>query len=420
MGDFIEFLYSRFLLSNGVSIDTRTMEKGNLFFAISGPNFNANKFAEQAIEKGATYVVVDEEEYVTSDKTILAKDALVALQELAKFHRSRFKRPVLALTGSNGKTTTKELIVKVLSEKYIVHSTKGNYNNHIGVPLTLLHIHPQVEITVVEMGANHVGEIALLSEMADPTHGLITNIGHAHTEGFGGFEGVIRGKSELFDYLKRKGREVLVNMNDPVLANMTKRFDHPYLYPETDVNLVSASPYVTFSLEKEKVETNIVGGYNFDNIAAAVKVGRLFDVPCKNIAKAISSYVPSDARSQVIKKGSLTIILDAYNANPDSMKAALDSLSKMEGRKIAILGDMNELENSDEEHKKLIEFARKLGLEILTTGEKIKISSQSSDYFASKEDLVSHLDTQKFPDSVVLLKASRSIKLETLVENLHS
>jgi len=420
MGDFIEFLYARFLQSDGVSIDTRTLEKGNLFFAISGPNFNANKFARQAIEKGAAYVVVDEEEYVTSDKIILAEDALVAMQELARFHRSRFKRPVLALTGSNGKTTTKELIAKVLSEKYIVHSTKGNYNNHIGVPLTLLHIHPQVEIAVIEMGANHVGEIAMLSELADPTHGFITNIGHAHTEGFGGFEGVIRGKSELFDYLRKNDREVLINMNDPVLSNMAKRFDRPHLYPDADVKLIETSPYVKFSLEKEEVETSLAGEYNFDNIAAAVKVGRLFDVPDDRIARTISSYVPADARSQIITKGSLTIILDAYNANPDSMKAALDSLSKMKGRKIAILGDMNELENSDEAHKELIEFARELGLEILTTGEKIRIGNPSSGHFESKEDLVSHLEMQKFSDSVVLLKASRSIKLETLVENLHS
>lgn len=420
MGDFIEFLYSRFLLSNGVSIDTRTIEEGNLFFAISGPNFDANKFAQQAIEKGAAYAVVDDEAYDVGDKTILVDDALLALQELAKFHRSRFKRPVLAITGSNGKTTTKELAAKVLSEKYIVHATKGNYNNHIGVPLTLLHIHPQVEIAIVEIGANHVGEIAMLCELAAPTHGLITNIGHAHTEGFGGFEGVIRGKSELFDYLRKNDGEVLINMNDTVLSNMAKRFTNPHCYPDEDISLISAAPYVKCSFSSEEMQTSIVGGYNFDNIAAAAKVGRLFDVDDESIAKAVSSYVPENARSQIITKGSLTIILDAYNANPDSMKAALESLSKMDGRKMAILGDMNELENSDKEHLKLIDFAKELDLKILTVGEKIKVGNPTSSHYETKIDLISYLDTQKFFDSVVLLKASRSIKLETLVENLRS
>ena len=418
MGDFIEFLYSRFLLSNGVSIDTRTIEEGNLFFAISGPNFDANKFAQEAIDKGAAYAVVDDEAYNISEKTILADVALLALQELAKFHRSRFKRPVLAITGSNGKTTTKELVAEVLSEKYIVHATEGNYNNHIGVPLTLLHIHPQVEIAIVEMGANHVGEIAMLCELASPTHGLITNIGHAHTEGFGGFEGVIRGKSELFDYLKKTDGEVLINMNDPVLSNMAKRFANPRCYPDKDLTLTDASPYVRCSLGKEELKTQLVGGYNFDNIAAAIKVGRLFDVDDGSVGRAISSYVPENARSQIFTKGSLTIILDAYNANPDSMKAALENLSKMDGRKVAILGDMNELDEPDQEHRQIIDFAKSLDVEILTTGQKIKTSNPTSSHYETKADLSNYLDAQKFPDSVVLLKASRSIKLETLVENL--
>lgn len=419
MGDFIEFLYSRFLLSNGISIDTRTIEEGNLFFAISGPNFDANTFAEQALEKGASYAVVDDEQYVTSEKVILAEDCLKALQELAKFHRLRFKRPVLAITGSNGKTTTKELITQVLSQKYIVHATKGNYNNHIGVPLTILHIHPQVEIAIIEMGANHVGEIGALCELAKPTHGLITNIGHAHTEGFGGFEGVIRGKSELFDFLKKNNGHVFINMDDAVLSNMAKRFEDPIKYPEADIELKESNPMVEFAINNQAVLTNLIGAYNFQNIASAVSVGRHFDLSDSEIATAIANYSPNNARSEVIKKGSLTIILDAYNANPDSMKAALDSLSTMEGRKVAILGDMNELENSDQEHRDIVSYAKDLSIELITIGEKIGIAD-AENHFDSKEDLETYLKTQNFSDSVVLLKASRSIKLETTLETLQS
>lgn len=419
MKDFIEFLYSRFLLSDGVSIDTRTLEKGNLFFAISGPNFNANKFAADALDKGASYAVVDDPDFVLDDRTILAEDSLQALQNLSKFHRSRFKRPVLGITGSNGKTTSKELITQVLAEKYIVHATKGNYNNHIGVPLSLLDIHPQVEIAIIEMGANHVGEIAFLADHAAPTYGLITNIGRAHTETFGGIEGVIRGKSELFDYLRKTEGIPLINMNDRVLANMSKRFSNAVHYPEADVKLIEGNPTTTVEIGGALLETNLVGDYNFENIAAAIAVGRLFDVPEEKIKRAIASYVPKNARSQSIKKGSLTIILDAYNANPDSMRGALESLGKMEGRKAAILGDMNELENPLEDHQEVLDFAESLQIDqLLTVGEKIGQARHSGKHFKRKEDLVAYLETQNFSNATVLLKASRSVKLETIVENL--
>lgn len=418
MGDFIEFLYSRFLLSDGVSIDTRTLEQGNLFFAISGPNFNANKFAMQALEQGASYAVVDDEEYVTDERIILTNDSLVALQELAKFHRSRFNRPVIGITGSNGKTTTKELIAGVLEKKYIVHATKGNYNNHIGVPLTLLHIHPQVEIAIIEMGANHVGEIAGLCEIARPTHGLITNIGHAHTEGFGGFEGVIRGKSELFDFLRKNEGIPLINMNDRVLSNMAKRFTEPVCFPEENVKLISASPKLTVEIDQVESKTDLIGAYNFDNIAAAIALGHIFEVPDRSIREAIASYTPENARSQVIEKDSLTIVLDAYNANPDSMTAALQSLAAMSGRKVAILGDMNELENSEEKHTEIVLLANELGIEVLTVGEKMGLANSEGTHFDKKEDLVGFLSDKKYTDTVVLLKASRSIKLETITENL--
>ncbi|MEP1034611.1 UDP-N-acetylmuramoyl-tripeptide--D-alanyl-D-alanine ligase [Ekhidna sp.] len=419
MGDFIEFLYSRFLLSDGVSIDTRTIEPNNLFFAISGPNFNANVFAEEALNKGAAYAVVDDEEYVTNERIIFAQDALKALQELATFHRNRFKRPVLAITGSNGKTTTKELINRVLSEKYIVYSTKGNYNNHIGVPLTLLHIHPQVEIAIIEMGANHVGEIENYCEMARPSHGLITNIGRAHTQTFGGIEGVIRGKSELFDFIRRTRGIAFINKDDSVLLNMSKRFESPVLFPPKDLRLTSAQPYVTISLNGSDQETRIVGRYNYNNIAAAVSVGKYFEVPDENILSAIASYESDNSRSQIIKKGTVTVILDAYNANPDSMKVALENLAEQRGPKLAILGDMNEVENSDDQHAELLEYARKLGLtNVLTVGEKIGKVANPNHHFKSKEALEERIKKMDLTSSTVLLKASRSIKLESILKSI--
>ncbi|MEQ8629058.1 UDP-N-acetylmuramoyl-tripeptide--D-alanyl-D-alanine ligase [Ekhidna sp.] len=419
MGDFIEFLYSRFLLSDGVSIDTRTIEKDNLFFAISGPNFNANKFAEEALEKGASYAVVDDEQYVTDDRIILAEDGLMALQDLAKFHRTRFKRPVLGITGSNGKTTTKELITRVLSEKYIVHATKGNYNNHIGVPLTLLHIHPQVEIAIIEMGANHIGEIASYCDIAKPTHGLITNIGRAHTETFGGIEGVIRGKSELFDFIRKNAGTAFINKNDSVLSNMAKRFEEPVEFPQKDFKLISSSPSIKVQLGAKERKTNVVGRYNFNNMAAAVAVGRFFEVTDEDILNAIAAYEPDNARSQIIKKGTTTIILDAYNANPDSMKVALENLAEQGKKAVAILGDMNELEDSNSQHMEVLTFAKKVGInQVMTVGQKFGWVADPQFHFKTKEDLEQHLKSLDFKNSTVLLKASRSVKLETILKSI--
>lgn len=414
----IEFLYSRFLLSDGVSIDTRTLEPGNLFFAISGPNFDANQFAEEALRKGAPYAVVDDERYANDDRMICVENCLETLQDLALFHRERFKRPVLAITGSNGKTTTKELVARVLGEKYIVHATKGNYNNHIGVPLTLLHIHPQVEIAIIEMGANHIGEIASYCEMARPTHGLITNIGQAHTETFGGIAGVIRGKSELFDFLRKTDGQVFINDNDSVLSNMSKRFHDPIQYPTKDFKMHASSPTLTVSLDGNKYVTQMVGRYNYVNMAAAVAVGKHFNVPENAILSAIESYRPDNARSQVIRNGSTTIILDAYNANPDSMQAALENLAEFGGETVAILGDMNEVENSDQAHEKILEIAKKLQIgQVLTIGDKMGQVSREM-HFSSKESLENKLKSMDLSGKTVLLKASRSIKLESILKTI--
>lgn len=416
MTSFIEFLYSRFLLSDGVSIDTRTIKEGNLYFALKGPNFNANKYAAQALELGAAYSVVDEEEYVTDERIILAEDAQKALQDLATFHRSRFKRPVFGLTGSNGKTTTKELINRVLSTKYITHATNGNLNNHLGVPLTLLHIHPQVEIAIIEMGANHVGDIAELCGYANPTHGLITNIGEAHTELFGGIEGVLRGKSELFDHIRQTQGKAFVNTDDFRLENMAKRFTDPVLFPAVDLKLIDANPYLMIKLGDKEVQTNLVGRYNYGNIAAAVAVGREFGVGDDQILEAIASYIPENQRSQIIKKGSVTIINDCYNANPTSMKAALDNLESMTGKKAVILGEMKELQDAVDKHLDVGRWIKKAGFDqVILVGRHMIAAEQLLEnvyWFETVEAARPFLEKRSFKDHTVLIKGSRSGKLD--------
>lgn len=425
--NFVEFLYSRFLLSNGVSTDTRTVEEGNLFFALKGPNFNANAYAEEALKKGASYAVIDDVVYKKGDRYILASDGLQALQELARFHRSRFKRKVLGLTGSNGKTTTKELINAVLSQKYITHATTGNLNNHIGVPLTVLHIHPQVEVAIIEMGANKLGDIKELCDIADPNHALITNIGKAHLEGFGSIEGVLRGKSELFDHIRKNGGTVFINSRQPMLKNMQKRFETPITFPEADdtysIKFLGADPYVIFQAgDRPPVTTQLIGSYNFDNIAAALAVGQHFGVPIEKAEAAIAGYQPKNNRSQIVTKGSNTIIMDAYNANPDSMKVAIDNLKAMKAaNKMVILGDMLELgAESETEHQAIGKQLNEAGVgSILLCGPKMKGAHQASagsKYFESRDQLIDYLKNNPPGDNTILLKASRGMGIEKVLD----
>lgn len=345
----IESLYTVYKQSTGVSTDTRKIEKGNLFFALKGPNFNANSFAAKALDMGASAVVIDEEEFAVAGdaRYVLVDDVLVALQQLANHHRKQLDIPFLAITGSNGKTTTKELINAVLAKKYKTYATVGNLNNHIGVPLTLLAMDETTEIGIVEMGANKIGDIAALCEIAEPTHGLITNIGRAHLEGFGGFEGVLRAKTELYQFLISHKGKIFVNSQNQVLANMIKRMDDPITYPSKGdfyhCELVAANPFVTFKLAKGSIhETKMLGGYNFENIATALTVGVFFGVEENIAATAICAYTPGNMRSQLIEKRSNLIVLDAYNANPSSMEQAIRTFGKMTGKphKMVILGDM--------------------------------------------------------------------------------
>lgn len=420
MANLMESLYSKFLESTGVSTDTRSIQSGNMFFALTGPNFNGNKYAAPAIENGAKYAVIDDPSFANHPHTILVENTLRALQDLANYHRKHLTGKVFALTGSNGKTTTKELLVRVLEKKYSTIGTKGNLNNHIGVPLTLLSIPVDTEMAVIEMGANKVGDIAELCAIAEPEYGLITNIGEAHTEGFGGIEGVIRGKSELFDHLRKSGSTPFINLQDRVLNNMVKRFENPECYPAKDVKLNSADPYITFSMGSREVSTQLIGAYNFQNIAAAIAVGRYFNVDDQLIAAAISGYVPENQRSQVIKKGDLTIIMDAYNANPTSMQAALESFTRLSGPKHVILGDMKELEHSDKRHK---EFGTELNGfnfdSVYLVGPEMKHASgevPKSQWFENVATALKHLASNPIIEGNLLIKGSRSMHMEKVLE----
>ena len=423
----IESLYQLFLKSPNVSTDTRKIEAGSIFFALKGPSFNANAFAEEALAKGASYAVIDEPAYDKSEKTRLVKDTLVALQELAKYHRSQLSIPIIGLTGSNGKTTSKELLNAVLSKKFRTLATKGNLNNHIGVPLTILEIDKTIEVAIIEMGANHLGEIALLSSIATPTHGFITNIGKAHIGTFGGFENIIRGKSELYQHLITAEGIVFINSQNPILANMAKRFKSPVFYPAKGdyyrCELVEADPFVKIKAENGAViSTQITGGYNFENMAAALCIGKYFGVAETDANQAISEYVPGNMRSQIVRKGTNTIILDAYNANPSSMQAAIENLASMNAeKKVAIVGDMFELEEEAEgEHRSLGNLLKEKNFEaVYLCGKLSRFAKEEfplSNYFEKKELLIEELKKNPIQQATVLIKASRGIGLETVLE----
>ena len=425
----IEKLYERFKESGKVSTDTRQIAPGSIFFALRGDKFNANEFAAQALEKGASYAVIDDSNYASDDRCILVGDTLETLQDLAKYHRSKLTIPVIGLTGSNGKTTSKELVNAVLRKKFKSYATKGNLNNHIGVPLTLLSIDSSYEIAVVEMGANHLGEIALLSSIANPTHGIITNIGKAHIGTFGGFENIIRGKSELYQHLITHEGTVFINSQNPILANMAKRFKKPYFYPSAGdyyhAELIDADPFIKFKAENgEVVQTQLMGSYNFENIAAALCIGKFFAVDAKDANRAIAEYVPGNMRSQIVKKNSNTIILDAYNANPSSMEAAILNLASMQApKKVVILGDMYELEEEAErEHNRIGELLKEKKFDrAYLCGQLMKSAKASfpeAHYFENKDLLMAELKAKPISDSTILVKASRGIGLETIVEYL--
>jgi UDP-N-acetylmuramoyl-tripeptide--D-alanyl-D-alanine ligase len=420
----IETLYHHFLKSRLVSTDTRKIEPESIFFALKGPNFDANAFADEALAKGASLVVIDSSKYERPGKTFLVPDVLEALQALARHHRNTLKIPVIGLTGSNGKTTSKELLNAVLSKKFRTLATKGNLNNHIGVPLTILSIDEAIEIAIIEMGANHVGEIALLSSIANPTHGFITNIGKAHIGTFGGFENIVRGKSELYQHLINTNGTVFINSQSEILANMAKRFQSPVMYPD-HVELLLSNPFLTYRSESgEKIQTQLTGAYNFENVAAALCIGKFFGISDRNANDAVAIYTPANMRSQVVKKGTNTIILDAYNANPSSMEAAINNLQAMDASvKIAIVGDMYDLEGEAEHEHRAIGrlLAQGKFTAVYLCGGLMKWASEEysqAKYFNEKQNLADYLKQNPLQGSHILIKASRGMGLETLLDSL--
>jgi UDP-N-acetylmuramoyl-tripeptide--D-alanyl-D-alanine ligase len=425
----IENLYKLYAASGAVSTDTRKITPGSVFFALKGDKYNANEFAGEALAKGARWAVIDEEKYKASDRYVLVQNALQTLQQLARYHRAQLNIPLIALTGSNGKTTTKELAHAVLSQKFRTLATKGNLNNHIGVPLTILSIDSSVEIAVIEMGANHPGEIEFLCQIANPTHGFITNIGKAHIGTFGGYENIIRAKAELYQHLVFANGVVFVNSLNPLLVDLAKRFTNPVYYPRKgdfyQAELISADPFVKIRADNgQEFQTKLIGGYNFENIACALCVGKFFGVDPMIANLAVANYVPGNMRSQVITKETNTIILDAYNANPSSMQAAIENMAAMRAEnKVLILGDMFELEEeADKEHLAIGKLIREKGFaNIYLCGGLFKAALHEipfAKYFVKKEELVEELKIYPITNSTVLVKASRGIGLETIVEYL--
>ena len=416
-------IHQLFLECKSISIDTRKIESGSMFVAIKGDNFDANTFAKEAFAKGAKYVIIDNNDYYIDDKTILVEDSLTALQELAMYHRKYLRTPIIALTGSNGKTTTKELINVVLSKKFKTAATVGNLNNHIGVPLTLLSFTKETQLGIVEMGANHQQEIEFLCQLARPDYGYITNFGKAHLEGFGGIEGVIKGKSEMYQYLQREQKTVFVNLDDPIQVEKTKnlekfRFGVNNTVSELNITAITANPLVEVSFDNITIKSNLIGLYNANNINAAVLIGQSFKITNNDIKDAIESYVPENNRSQLVHKGSNEIILDAYNANPSSMKVAIENFVQLKNdKKLMILGDMFELgEESHDEHREIVksvdDFKNTTCYFVGNYFYDCKIESENLTFFKDFAEFSMFFASNKPESHIILIKGSRGMALE--------
>jgi UDP-N-acetylmuramoyl-tripeptide--D-alanyl-D-alanine ligase len=426
----LETVYSYFLESTGICTDTRKIEKGCLFVALRGDNFNGNKFTQQALDKGAFKVIIDDiSQHKNTGETILCKDSLTLLQELATYHRQELNVPMIALTGSNGKTTTKEIINAVLSKKFKTTATLGNLNNHIGVPLTLLSMTKETQIGIVEMGANHKKEIEALCEIAQPNFGYITNFGKAHIEGFGSIEGVIKGKSELYKYISKEKGTLFFNADDPLQNKLLGNYPSKVGFSQTKENFytlkqIDANPYVALQAAQTNITSNLIGAYNFTNICAGVLIGDFFDIPLNDIKQAIEEYLPTNNRSQLITKGSTQIILDAYNANPSSMMAALQHFNTIKtASKMVFLGDMFELgETAQEEHQDIVDYLSSSNIdEVHLIGSyfsKTKFQVKNIYQYKTFEALKSAFKNTIPKDTTILIKASRGMALERIVPML--
>ena len=421
----MENLFKLFYESTGICTDTRNIKKGSLYISLKGSNFNGNHFAEEAINQGAKYAIVDEYDISNQRNIYYVTNSLIFLQKLANFHRNKFNIPVIGITGSNGKTTSKELINSVLSQKYKTLYTKGNLNNHIGVPLTILSLNETHEVAIIEMGANKPGDIKELVDIAQPNFAMITNIGKAHLEGFKNLDGVIKTKTELYDFIRTKNGNIVYNLNDEIISLQCRNYSHLFSYgsdkkANVSGQLIELNPFVNLTWEFEKyqspiIQTNLVGSYNFNNYLGAICFGIIFNVPFDKINEAISSYTPSNNRSQVLKTKSNILIIDCYNANPSSMYYALESFIRYsQENKIVILGDMLELgPESIQEHSNILKLCEKNNLSFLTVGSIYKEINPNG--FNHVSDLEKYLIDYPLENSSILLKGSRGISLEKII-----
>lgn len=423
----IEQLYSIYLKYPSIQTDTRKLKEGDLFFALKGENFNGNLFAKQALERGAAYAIVDEETGTTDERIIKVDDVLNTLQQLARHHRLQFTIPFLAITGSNGKTTTKELIHSVLSSQYKTYTTEGNLNNHIGVPLTILKIKKDAEMAVIEMGANHQKEIASYCTYALPNFGLINNCGKAHLEGFGSIEGVRKGKGELYDYIRNNNGTIFINSDYDYLIEMSKGIEKKISYGTTDAettgHLLESEPFLKIVITSDEaiatIQTQLVGDYNLPNVLAAVSVGKYFKVATDKIKTAIENYTPSNSRSQLIEKGSNKIILDAYNANPTSMKAAIENFAKVHAeKKVLLIGAMAELgKESVAEHTDIIKLISQYNWDkVALVGGDFAKTLHPFLFFNNSLEAKEWYQQQHFENTHILVKGSRSTQMEKVIE----
>ena len=432
-------LYSIFLQHPVICTDSRVCLTGSLFFALKGENFNANAFALSALEKGCAYAIVDEAEFAIDDRFILVDNVLKTLQQLAVHHRKQLGTKIIGITGTNGKTTTKELIASVLKEKYNVLYTLGNLNNHIGVPLTVLKIKPEHDIAVIEMGANHPGDIKELAEIAQPNYGIITNVGKAHLEGFGSFEGVKKTKAELYEYILHHGELIFINKANPELLEMAAQigFNYPVKtcsysleFNDTEAMMAGHVTYCSPFLEMEcqnknaesfEIKTKLIGSYNAENVLAAVTIGKYFDLDEIQIINGLENYTPQNNRSQLTLTATNHLVVDAYNANPTSLRAAILNFAHLNSEnKCLIIGDMLELgEQSASEHQAIVNLIKDNHFEnVMLVGELFSKTKNSFLNFDTVFDLIVHLQKHKIENSYVLIKGSRGIKLEKVIEVL--
>ena len=416
----IKDIYAIFKQNPNICTDTREVTKDSIFISLKGEKFNGNKFALKAIKDGCAYAIVDEEEYDINKYTILVHNALKTLQDLATYHRNQLNIPLIAITGTNGKTTSKELINAVLNSELSCIATKGNLNNHIGVPLSLLKINKQHEIAVIEMGANHKKEIEFLCNIAKPTYGVITNIGSAHLEGFGSLQAIIDTKNELYDFINYNKGQLFVNSDDKLLLSLSDGILKKTYGESGDItaSITDITPLISIKYNNEIIKSHLIGDFQISNILLAICIGDYFNVSSMNIKKSIENYIPKNNRSQIVNTNKNTLILDAYNANPSSMRAMLNSFANQQYKnKLCILGDMLELgEESIKEHVQIIKLTNELKLDCLFVGE--IFNSLNQDGFKTRIELAENINSKKIYDKTILLKGSRGIELEKLIEFL--